>query len=46
MALLGSLLGGAGPSPGHALSLHVPLTVAAVGYLFALGLAWTAIRAR
>ena len=45
MALLGSLLGGAGPSPGRALSLHVPLTVAAVGYLVALGLAWAVIRA-
>jgi len=45
VALLGSLLSGAGPSPGQALSLHVPLAVAAVGHLFALGLAWTAVRA-
>jgi len=46
VAPLGSLLGGAGPSPGRTLSLHVPLAVAAVGYVIALGLAWTAIRAQ
>jgi len=45
VALLGSLLSGAGPSPGQALSLHVPLAAGAVGYLIALGLAWTAVRA-
>jgi MFS family permease len=39
VALLGSLLGS-----GHALSLHVPLAVAAGGYLVALALAWIAIR--
>jgi MFS transporter, DHA2 family, methylenomycin A resistance protein len=39
VALLGSLLGS-----GHALSLHVPLAVAAVGYLVALALTWTTIR--
>jgi MFS transporter, DHA2 family, methylenomycin A resistance protein len=44
VALLGSLLGGAGSSPGRALSLQVPLTVAAIGCLVALGLAWTTIR--
>ena len=38
---LGSLLGS-----GHALSLHVSLTVAAGGYLVALALAWIAIRGR
>jgi DHA2 family methylenomycin A resistance protein-like MFS transporter len=41
VALLGSLLGS-----GHALSLHVPLAVAAGGYLVALALAWIAIRGR
>jgi hypothetical protein len=41
VALLGSLLGS-----GRALSLHVPLAVAAGGYLVALALAWTAIRSR
>jgi hypothetical protein len=44
VALLGSLLGSASPSAGHALSLHVPLAVAAVGYLVAITLAWTTIR--
>ena len=39
VALLGSLLGS-----GPALSLHVPLAVAAGGYLVALALAWIAIR--
>jgi MFS transporter, DHA2 family, methylenomycin A resistance protein len=42
VALLGSLLGGAGSSPG----LRVPLAVAAVGGLAALGLAWAVIRTR
>jgi hypothetical protein len=42
VALLGSLLGGAGSS--HAPSLHVPLAVAAAGYLVALALAWITIR--
>jgi MFS transporter, DHA2 family, methylenomycin A resistance protein len=42
VAVLGALLGGSG----HALDLHVPLAVAAVGYLIALGLAWITIRAR
>jgi MFS transporter, DHA2 family, methylenomycin A resistance protein len=41
VAVLGSLLGS-----GRALSLHVPLAVAAVGYLIALVLAWTTIRTR
>jgi len=41
VALLGSLLGS-----GPALSLHVPLAVAAGGYLVALALAWIAIRSR
>jgi DHA2 family methylenomycin A resistance protein-like MFS transporter len=41
VALLGSLLGS-----GRALSLHVPLAVAAGGYLVALALAWIAIRSR
>ena len=40
VAVLGSLLG-----RGHALSLHVPLLVATVGYLVAIALAWTTIRA-
>jgi hypothetical protein len=44
VALLGALLGGAGSSPGHAPSLHVPLPVAAAGYLVALALAWITIR--
>ena len=39
--LLGSLLG-----RGQALSLHVPLLVATVGYLVAIALAWTTIRDR
>jgi DHA2 family methylenomycin A resistance protein-like MFS transporter len=43
VALLGSLLGGAGSSPGHAPSLYVPLAVAAAGYLVALALAWITI---
>ena len=38
VALLGSQLGS-----GRALSLHVPLAVAAAGYLVALALAWLAI---
>jgi MFS transporter, DHA2 family, methylenomycin A resistance protein len=46
VALLGSLLGGTGSSPGRALSLHLPLAVATGGYLIALALAWTTIRAR
>jgi len=41
VAVLGSLLGS-----GPALSLHVPLAVAAAGYLIALALAWTTIRTR
>ncbi len=41
VALLGSLLGS-----GHTLSLHVPLAVAAGGYLVATALAWIAIRGR
>jgi hypothetical protein len=41
VALLGSLLGS-----GRALSLHVPLAVAAGGYLVALALAWIATRSR
>ncbi|HEV2254095.1 MAG TPA: hypothetical protein VGS06_12950, partial [Streptosporangiaceae bacterium] len=41
VALLGSLLGS-----GRALNLHVPLAVAAGGYLVALALAWIAIRSR
>jgi DHA2 family methylenomycin A resistance protein-like MFS transporter len=41
VAVLGSLLG-----RGHALSLHVPLLVATVGYLVAIALAWTTIRDR
>jgi DHA2 family methylenomycin A resistance protein-like MFS transporter len=41
VAVLGSLLGS-----GRALSLHVPLAVAAAGYLIALVLAWTTIRTR
>jgi sulfite exporter TauE/SafE len=44
VALLGSLLGGAGSSPGRPLSLHVPLAIATGGYLIALGLAWITIR--
>jgi hypothetical protein len=44
VALLGSLLGGAASSPGHALSLHVPLAAAAAGYLIAVALAWLIIR--
>ena len=40
VALLGSL------GSGRALSLHVPLAVAAGGYLVALALAWIAIRGR
>ena len=40
VAVLGSLLG-----HGHALSLHVPLLVATAGYLVAIALAWTTIRA-
>jgi DHA2 family methylenomycin A resistance protein-like MFS transporter len=40
VAVLGSLLG-----RGHALSLHVPLLVATAGYLVAIALAWTTIRA-
>jgi hypothetical protein len=40
LAVLGSLLG-----RGHALSLHVPLLVATVGYLVAIALAWATIRA-
>jgi MFS transporter, DHA2 family, methylenomycin A resistance protein len=46
VALLGSLLGGTGSGPGHAPSLHLPLAVAVGGYLIALALAWTTIRAR
>jgi MFS transporter, DHA2 family, methylenomycin A resistance protein len=42
VAVLGALLGGGG----HALNLHLPLAVAAVGYLIALGLAWITIRTR
>jgi hypothetical protein len=41
VALLGSLLGS-----GRGLSPHVPLAVAAGGYLVALALAWIAIRSR
>jgi predicted MFS family arabinose efflux permease len=41
VAVLGSLLG-----RGQALSLHVPLLVATVGYLVAIALAWTTIRDR
>jgi MFS transporter, DHA2 family, methylenomycin A resistance protein len=41
VAVLGSLLGS-----GRAPSLHIPLAVAAVGLLIALGLAWTVIRDR
>lgn len=44
VALLGSLLGGAGSSPGRALSRHVPLAVAAGAYLIALAPTRTAIR--
>jgi hypothetical protein len=40
VAVLGSLLG-----RGYALSLHVPLLVATAGYLVAIALAWTTIRA-
>jgi MFS transporter, DHA2 family, methylenomycin A resistance protein len=39
VALLGSLLGS-----GHALSLRVPLAVAAAGYLVAVALTWTTVR--
>jgi MFS transporter, DHA2 family, methylenomycin A resistance protein len=57
VALLGSLLGSGGSSgsgggssssgaSGHALSLHVPLAVAAGGYLVAVALAWITIRGR
>jgi MFS transporter, DHA2 family, methylenomycin A resistance protein len=46
VALLGSLLGSAGSRAGHALSLHVPLAVAAAGYLLALTLAWLTIAHR
>jgi DHA2 family methylenomycin A resistance protein-like MFS transporter len=53
VALLGSLLvsggsGGVGGSSGsgHAPSLHVPLAVAASGYLVAIALAWITIRGR
>ncbi len=41
VALLGSLLAGHGS---HAMSLRVPLSVAAAGYLAAIGLAWVATR--
>jgi MFS transporter, DHA2 family, methylenomycin A resistance protein len=41
VALLGSLLGS-----GRVPSLHLPLAVAAAGYLIALALAWTTIRVR
>jgi len=41
VALLGSLLGS-----GHALSLRVPLAVAAAGYLIAVALTWTTVRSR
>lgn len=44
VALLGSLLGGPGSSPGRAPSLHVPLAAATAGYLVALALTWIAIR--
>jgi len=44
VALLGAFLVGAGSSPGRAPSLHVPLAVAAAGYLVALALAWITIR--
>jgi hypothetical protein len=44
VALIGSLFGGAGSSPGRAPSLHVPLAVAAAGYLVALALAWITIQ--
>jgi len=40
VALLGSMLA----SPGHGLSLHAPLTVAAAGYLIAVALAWITVR--
>ncbi len=43
MAVLGSLLS-SGTGPGHALNLHVPLAVAAAGYLIAVALAWAAIQ--
>jgi hypothetical protein len=39
LAVLGSLLG-------HAPSLRVPLLVATAGYLVAIALAWTTLRAR
>lgn len=44
VALLGALLGAAGSSPGRAPSLHVPLVVAAAGYLVTLALTWITIR--
>ncbi len=45
VALLGSLLAGAGAGgAGAGLTLHVPLIVAAAGYLVAVGLAWLATR--
>jgi DHA2 family methylenomycin A resistance protein-like MFS transporter len=43
VALLGSLLASSA-SGGHALSLHVPLTAAAAGYVLAVALAAAAIR--
>jgi hypothetical protein len=43
VALLGALPG-ASSSPGRAPSLHVPLAVAAAGYLVALAWAWITIR--
>ena len=43
VALLGSLLASSGPG-GHGLSLHVPLSAAAAGYVLAVALAGAAIR--
>jgi MFS transporter, DHA2 family, methylenomycin A resistance protein len=42
----GGALGVALLGSGHAPSLHLPLAVAGAGYLIALALAWTTIRAR
>jgi DHA2 family methylenomycin A resistance protein-like MFS transporter len=49
VAVLGSLLGSGalpGGRSGHALNLHVPLTVATAGYLLAAAVAWFAIRGK
>jgi hypothetical protein len=41
VAVLGALLG-----QGHALSMRVPMLVAAAGFLVAIALAWTTLRNR